>query len=322
MSKQTQEEFIEKAKKVHSDFYDYSKVDYKKSNIPVTIICPIHGEFKKYPANHLSLKSGCQECTKEKMRKRFAYTKDKFIEESKKIHGDYYDYSKVCYYNSKTKVEIICPIHGSFWKTPDKHILDSAGCKQCLYDNGLHQIGRKSSGRNRLDTKKFIERAKVIHKDIYSYSLTNYKKSNISVSIICPIHGEFHQLPSNHLAGKGCKQCANEKHTGTYLESKFKRHPDMKTKDAILYLIKCLYDNNVFYKIGITTQKLNYRLHGIPFDIENIFIYKDTLYNCFTKEQEILTESDKFDCKQSFGGHTECITSFPSLDVPWEVYYK
>ena len=42
-------------------------------------------------------------------------TSEQFIEDSRKVHGEKYDYSKVEYINDKTKVCIICPIHGEFW---------------------------------------------------------------------------------------------------------------------------------------------------------------------------------------------------------------
>ena len=53
-----------------------------------------------------------------------------FIEKARQIHGDKYDYSKVEYVNTKTKVCIICPEHGEFWMTP-KHHLNSCGCYEC-----------------------------------------------------------------------------------------------------------------------------------------------------------------------------------------------
>lgn len=58
------------------------------------------------------------------------YTREQFIEKAIAVHGDYYDYSKVIYVNNKTKVCIICPIHGEFWQTPGSH-LQSKGCKKC-----------------------------------------------------------------------------------------------------------------------------------------------------------------------------------------------
>jgi hypothetical protein len=37
--------FIEKAKKIHFDKYDYSKVNYINDRKKIIIICKIHGEF-------------------------------------------------------------------------------------------------------------------------------------------------------------------------------------------------------------------------------------------------------------------------------------
>ena len=50
----TKESFIEEARKVHGDKYDYSKVDYVDAHTPITIICPNHGEFEQTPNSHLS----------------------------------------------------------------------------------------------------------------------------------------------------------------------------------------------------------------------------------------------------------------------------
>lgn len=48
---------------------------------------------------------------------------DKFIEKSNEVHNNKYDYSKTNYVNNSTKVEIICPEHGSFWQRPDAHLI-------------------------------------------------------------------------------------------------------------------------------------------------------------------------------------------------------
>lgn len=61
MKKLTQEEFIQKARAVHGDKYDYSKVEYVNSSTKVIIICPIHGQFKQSPHDHLS-GYGCPHC--------------------------------------------------------------------------------------------------------------------------------------------------------------------------------------------------------------------------------------------------------------------
>jgi hypothetical protein len=58
-------------------------------------------------------------------------TLDQFIQESRKVHGNKYGYSKVYYKNNHTKVEIICPKHGVFWQSPNSHVLQKQGCPVC-----------------------------------------------------------------------------------------------------------------------------------------------------------------------------------------------
>ena len=97
--------------------------------------------------------------------------------EQKKYIGDKYDYSKVKYVNSYTKVCIICKEHGEFWQTPGSH-LNGSGCKKCSIK--LNSNKRKSND--------FIERAKDIHMDKYDYSKVEYINCDTKVCIICPIH--------------------------------------------------------------------------------------------------------------------------------------
>lgn len=122
-----------------------------------------------------------------------------FIEKSKKVHGNKYDYSKVEYINSKTKVCIICPEHGEFWQTPHSHI-NGKGCKKCGIEKRI-----KST---KLQVEEFIEKSKKKHGDKYDYSLiTEYKKGKDKIPIICKKHGVFYQRAEDHLFGHGCKKC-------------------------------------------------------------------------------------------------------------------
>lgn len=125
-------------------------------------------------------------------------TTEQFIEDARKVHGDKYDYSKSIYVDSRTKVEIICPIHGVFWQLPNTH-LRGANCKAC-------SIEHKSKERC-YTTEYFIEQAKSVHENKYSYEHTVYQKCNIKVIITCPIHGDFEQTPTCHLQGQGCPKC-------------------------------------------------------------------------------------------------------------------
>ena len=133
--KLTTEEFIKKAREVHGDKYDYSKVEYVGNKAKVTIICTEHGEFLQSPHKHLS-GHGCEKCFRESIAKRYSMGREKFIEKANAIHNGFYDYSEVEYVNGHTKVKIICPIHGIFEQDPASH-LQGHGCPFCAdVENG------------------------------------------------------------------------------------------------------------------------------------------------------------------------------------------
>ena len=125
----TTQSFIEHSNIVHNNKYDYSKVEYKGAFKKVCIICPEHGEFWQTPHSHLR-GSGCAKCFYERAQDITKQCANEFVEKAIKIHGDKYDYSKVEYKNATTKVCIICPEHGEFWQTPNKH-LNGNGCFKC-----------------------------------------------------------------------------------------------------------------------------------------------------------------------------------------------
>ena len=185
-NRMTTEKFIEKANEIHKGKYDYSKVSYVDANTKVCIICPEHGEFWQMPYAHLN-GQGCPKCVGKMM------SQDEIIEKFNAVHSHKYDYSKVKFTKIKEKVCIICPEHGEFWQTPQKH-LAGQGCPKC-------------AGNVHSDNDKFIEASRQIHSDKYDYSNVNYENNHSKVSIICPTHGEFWQIPINHLRGCGCPKC-------------------------------------------------------------------------------------------------------------------
>lgn len=129
-----QKEFIDMANEIHGYKYDYSLVEYRKSSEKVKIICPIHGEFEQTPNKHLS-GQGCKQCG----RNRTKLGRDTFVDRARAIHGNKYDYSKVDYKRSDEKVEIICPVHGSFFQTPHSHIILKQNCPKCAsWTHGRH----------------------------------------------------------------------------------------------------------------------------------------------------------------------------------------
>lgn len=121
----TTEEFIENAKSIHGDKYDYSKTIYKNTTTKVDIICPEHGKFSQLPENHIKLKQGCPKC-----KGGISIDNLEFIKRAINRHGNKYDYSRVNYINSKTKVDIICSKHGLFKQAPSEHLYGK-GCPIC-----------------------------------------------------------------------------------------------------------------------------------------------------------------------------------------------
>ena len=188
--RRTKEVFIVRALKKHGKRYDYSKVDYKGAEIPVCIICPIHGEFWQKPVYHMN-GNGCPAC--------FATPKsttEEFIQKARDIYGDTYDYSRVDYQGNKTKVCIICSEHGEWWVTPN-NFLRGSRCPGCY-------------GTPKYSNDEFVEKAKKVHGNKYDYSRVNYDGLKNKVSIICPIHGAFSQSAGAHLQGSGCPACAGK----------------------------------------------------------------------------------------------------------------
>ena len=193
-SKSDINDFIKRAKKVHGNKYDYSKVDFKNYGTPVEIICPIHGNFFQKPGNHVKTNkpSGCPDCGNETIGNKLRMTKDDFIKAAKKIHGNKYDYSKINFKNNLSDIVIICPEHGEFLQRVSHH-LSGSGCPKCV-------------GKNKT-TNDFADAANKIHSNKYDYSLVDYKGAHKNVIILCTTHGDFLQSPANHLAGKGCPYC-------------------------------------------------------------------------------------------------------------------
>ena len=200
------EKFIEKSLIIHDSFYSYDKTRYVKCIEKVIITCPIHGDFKQIPNNHLR-GSGCLKCKCEK-----AKTKPtEFINKSREVHNDKYDYHKVNYIDSSTKVEITCKQHGEFKQAPKEHLYGQ-GCPICANIRPTRTLTH------------FIEKAQKIHEDKYDYSLVDYINSVSKIEINCKIHGSFKQTPVSHLQGHGCVKCGAGRTTEEFIQKSKEKH--------------------------------------------------------------------------------------------------
>jgi hypothetical protein len=207
----SKEEFVQRSKEIHGDKYDYSKVEYVNARTDVCLTCKIHSDFLVTPDNHIGKESGCPRCAGIAIGKAnserllgtthnyFAPSLQKrtaaFLEKSRMVHGDTFDYSKTVYRSNKHVIVVGCRKHGDFQTLPGRHAR-GAGCPICAIE------GRRTQQED------FISRSIIIHGEKYDYSKVDYHTGTEKVVIVCPKHGAFLQSPSKHLAGKGCLACS------------------------------------------------------------------------------------------------------------------
>jgi hypothetical protein len=291
--------FIKDARKIHGDKYDYSEANYIRACIKVKIKCLEHGFFEQQANSHLR-GSGCPACAQKNRSDLQRKNVKDFIEQSKKVHGDKYDYSEANYIGARIKVKIKCLEHGFFEQRPYEHS-NGHGCPACAQ--------KIQSDLQRKNVKDFIEDARKIHGDKYDYGQVVYQSSQIKVKIKCLEHGFFEQIPNSHLRGCGCPQCA---------ESGFN-----KEKEGVLYFLKFKKDFATFWKIGITNRTVDSRFGGDALFITDRqeWHFDKGLY-AYQIEQTILKEFAKFRYEMPLfsllhlGGDTECFSpSLPSQKV-------
>lgn len=197
MGKLSQNNFIERVREAVGTTYDLSKAVYVNNRTKVTIICPEHGEFEKFPTQ-LFEGSACEKCRLENIR---VEAFNKWLEDAKRIHDNKYDYSKVNYINSSTDVIIICPKHGEFSQRPSNHLY-SGGCYKC----GCELKGVK------FDLQNNIAKSIAIHGNKYTYEKCNPKTTHDKMQVFCTIHKYYFTTTFNSLLqGKGCRKCGRDK---------------------------------------------------------------------------------------------------------------
>lgn len=305
----TTKEFIKRAKEIHGDKYDYSKVDYVNNRTKVCIICPKHGEFWQCPKQHFR-GQGCPECGKfakrehKKIKPRGKlYTNEEFISILKNIYGNKYDYSKVDYHGIHKPVTLICQKHGEFTKTGNALINKKSGCSKC----NLEKRNKNSS----LGRELFVKRANDVFHNHFDYSNVIYKNNSTKVDIICPKHGSFFCTPNNHLAGRGCPICKSETYVyedrlynflKTFIEEKeiIRQYRDKwlsNNKSLDFYIPK--------YKIAIEHQggqhfyKMNYKKIGEEKLKRQRFNDKVKIQECEQNGVNLLFYTYELRCKPS-----------------------
>jgi len=206
--KLTNEQFLERARKVHGDKYVYLE-EYVNASTKLKIECKIHGIFKQEAWSHLN-SYGCKVCAHITGSRKRLKSNEQFVIEANILHNNKYKYIGN-YINAFTEIEIKCPIHGIFFQTPTSH-LNTYGCTDC---------GNSIGGlKNRKTYEQFVIEATKIHCNKYNYSESDINLVKNKILIICNIcNYKFDQTPDNHLSGKGCPKCADK------VKAKLKRKP-------------------------------------------------------------------------------------------------
>lgn len=198
MKKLTTAEFIDRFYARHPDGLglDLSKFVYTTSRTYSTTFCKIHSKEINNTANNLmqGIKR-CKECMSDAISNAQSYDLQTFIDKSKKIHGDTYDYSRSIWTNSRTKLCIICKTHGPFMQNPQLH-WNGYGCSKCGYT------------KLRKTKEEFIAEANKNHNNKYLYDNVDYINNYTPVQIVCKEHGPFYRSPRDHVIyQRGCPVC-------------------------------------------------------------------------------------------------------------------
>ena len=266
----TTEEFVAKAS-IAAPQFTYTNVVYVSSAIKVLVTCPLHGDFSISP-NKLLCGRGCPTCKSTKISNALTRPVDSFVEAINVRYGSLYSVNISTYTNCKKPVQLTCKVHGAFTATPDTLLnKPNTGCPACVKER--QRILRSST------TEQFIAKAGKVHNNYYGYANVSYINNYTPIWITCPMHGDFLQLPANHLAKKGCLICN--------LTWRYSSVP------TTLYYLEVTNPAGITaYKVGITTRALKLRYYkelalGYTFKVLRIYEFLSG-EAAFTYEQRVL----------------------------------
>ena len=217
----------------HYNIYDYSKSEILSSSSKIEVICKNHGSFFVTPNNHLNKKSGCPKCKN---------TNKEFFNKVKLLFNNKYDYSESIYINSRSKIKVICNIHGYFDIIAQNHLL-GWGCNKCLEN--------KKSELLKID---LLNRMSIIHNNKYEYEFPKIVKSYSIIKIKCPVHNWYNQSINCHLYKEcGCPKCNISK--------------------GELYINKLLKNNNIEFLYKVKNGLKNIKELEFDFYLPNNNLY-------------------------------------------------
>lgn len=231
-------EFVEKARAVRGDRFDYRDDGWRGVKGDVLVICPEHGEFMCNAYWHLKGVE-CPRCSRPRAGMTFA----EFVTEADSVHAGAYVYDASSWSGISRSITFTCAVHGSIKQVASDH-LEKGGCRHCGWLRG--------SEARRMSFGEFVQRARSVHGDAYEYLHGMGVGKRRKTTITCPRHGEFVQARDDHLGGNGCHECAK------YV----RRSSDRFIADAIaVHGVRFTYDRTKF----VSTMKkviVTCRMHG------------------------------------------------------------
>lgn len=241
-TKLTFDDFVDRAREIHGDSYEYFQEGFKTSLEDIIVRCKVHGDFKTTPARHTHGKSKCPKCTeiirKQRVIQNFVDKVEEGTDNAVKITN------WESFENIRSSVTANCKEHGGFESTVYSIIKTKHnGCPKC---------------KSLLEGEVFIKKAVELHGDRYVYDKDNYISSRDFMDILCVKHNKvFQQRPSAHLQGQNCPECGNEASI---------ENSRMSKEDFVKRCIEIhgnLYDySDTVYKGAKTLCKVKCPVHG------------------------------------------------------------
>lgn len=234
-------------------------------------------------------------------------TTEEFISRSQEVHKGKYDYSKSEYLNNRTKVKIICPIHGEFQQRPFAH-MQGLECYKCGKE--------KTSQTMKKSPELFLQDCNSIHGNKYSYDNCKYIRSTQQITVTCPVHGDFCIRASNHLRGQGCNDCILSSYGWSFTNWEIRANQSSHFDSFKVYKARLFSDTESFFKIGKTFLKTKRRFQSIKSESNNAYDYeiieeiKGNARDISVLELELHYSLKEYKYKPSiwFGGQNECFS--------------
>lgn len=318
-NKLTTQSFIEKSKKMYGNLFEYDKVNYTTGLGNVILTCNNHNiEFLVEPKYHLSQRAqkGCPICGQNTKLAKLRLGSDEILERFKKVHGETYQYGQLECGNNKRKIDIFCTKCSTVFQQKIYHHLQGSGCINCY--NKLRGASQRRT------QEEFIKLASLANNDKYDYSKVDYKNKDSKVVVICPEHGKWETLPSNHIKGVGCFHCGIERIKKINSENptgwNYKMWGDGGSKSKYfdsfkVYIIECedFKTNEVFYKIGKTFSTLKRRFpstESLPYSYSILHTIEGSAREICELENKMKNDNKerKYIPTKPFKGMQECFT--------------